>query len=100
MNTTVLETITHHYIIHIFIKHKVHLTNIKMAKAVVALSAQVLQQVNFHKEKYYYRIYMRINRSALSEYQKMKKLNKYENRETSMSGRIYVEDLQTTVNKF
>ena len=35
-NTTVVETITHHYIIYIFIGHKAQLTNVEMAKAVVA----------------------------------------------------------------
>ena len=38
-NTTVVEAITHHHIIHIFIGHKAQLTNIEMAKAVVAINA-------------------------------------------------------------
>ena len=60
-NTTVVETITHHHIIHIFIGRKAQLTNIEMAKAVVALNSQVFQQMNFQKEKGYYKIYMHIN---------------------------------------
>ena len=50
-NTTVVETITHHHIIHIFIGRKAQLTNIEMAKAVVALNSQLFQQMNFQKEK-------------------------------------------------
>ena len=40
-NTTVVETITHHHIIHIFIGHKLQLTNTEMAKAVVSLNPQL-----------------------------------------------------------
>ena len=84
-NTTVVETITHHHIIHIFIGHKAQLTNIEMAKAVVALNPQLFQHMNFQKQKDYYKIYMHINRNVLAEYQKMKKLNKSEERDQLLS---------------
>ena len=79
-NTTVVETSTHHHIIHIFIGHKPQLTNIEMAKAEVALNPQLIQHMNFQKEKDYYKIYMYINRNVLAQYQKMKKLNEREER--------------------
>ena len=80
-NTTVVATITHHDIIHIFVGYKAQLTNIKMAKAVVALNPRLFQHMNIQKEKDYYKIYMHINWNVLSECQKMKKLNKSEERE-------------------
>ena len=80
-NITVVETITHHHIIHIFIGHQTQLTNIEMAKAVVALNPQLFRHMNFEKEKHYYKVYMHINRNVLAEYQKMKKLNKSEERD-------------------
>ena len=96
-NTTVVEAITHHHIIHIFIGHKAQLTNIEMAKAVVALNPHLFQHMNFQKEKDYDKIYMHINHNVLTGYQKMKKLNKSEERSTSV--RIYAEGLQNPINK-
>ena len=77
-NTTAVETITHHHIIHIFLGHKTQLTNIEMAKAVVALNPQSFQHINLQKEKDYYKTYMHVNRNVLAEYEKMKRLNKSE----------------------
>ena len=37
-NTTIVETITHHHLIHILIGLKAQLTNIEMAKAVMAVN--------------------------------------------------------------
>ena len=68
LNTTVVETIKHHHMIHFFIGHKAHLTNIEMAKAVVALNPQLFQQMNFEKEKDYYKVYMHVNQNVLPEY--------------------------------
>ena len=68
-----------------------------MAKAVVALNPQLFQHMNFQKEKDYYKVYMHINRNAFAEYQKMKKLN--ESEESDQRVRIYVEGLQTPINK-
>ena len=84
-NTTVVETITHHHIIHIFLGHKAELTNIEMAKAVVALNPQLSQHINLQKEKDYYKIYMHVNRKVLAEYDKMKRLNKREQRDQRLS---------------
>ena len=84
-NTTVVETITHHHIIHIFLGHKAELTNIEMAKAVVALNPQLSQHINLQKEKDYYKIYMHVNRNVLAEYDKMKRLNKREQRDQRLS---------------
>ena len=84
-NTTVVETITHHHIIHIFLGHKAELTNIEMAKAVVALNPQLSQHINLQKEKDYYKIYMHVNRNVLPEYDKMKRLNKREQRDQRLS---------------
>ena len=84
-NTTVVETITHHHIIHIFIGHKAQLTNIEKAKAVVALNPQLFQHMNFQKEKDYYKIYMHVNRNVLAKYEKMKRLNKSEKRDRLLS---------------
>ena len=84
-NSTVVGTITHHHIIHIFIGRKAQLTNIEMAKAVVALNPQLFQHMNFRKEKDYYKVYMHINRNVLTEYQKMKKLNKSEERDQRLT---------------
>ena len=77
-NTTVVETITHHHIIRIFFGHKAQLTNIEMAKAVVALNPQLFQHMIFRKEKDYYEIYMHIHGNVLAEHEKIKKLNKSE----------------------
>ena len=90
-NTTAVETITHHHIIHIFLGHKAQLINIEMAKAVVALNPQSFQHINLQKEKDYYKTYMHVNRNILAEYEKMKRLNKSEQR--SMSVRVYGEGL-------
>ena len=68
-----------------------------MAKAVVALNPQLFQHMNFQKEKDYYKVYMHINRNVFAEYQKMKKLN--ESEESDQRVRIYVEGLQTPINK-
>ena len=84
-NTTVVETITHHHIIHIFLGHKAELTNIEMAKAVVALNPQLSQHINLQKEKDYYKIYMHVNRNVLAKYDKMKRLNKREQRDQRLS---------------
>ena len=84
-NTTVVETITHHHIIHIFLGHKAELTNIEMAKAVVALNPQLSQHINLQNEKDYYKIYMHVNRNVLPEYDKMKRLNKREQRDQRLS---------------
>ena len=84
-NTTVVETITHHHIIHIFLGRKAELTNIEMAKAVVALNPQLSQHINLQKEKDYYKIYMHVNRNVLAEYDKMKRLNKREQRDQRLS---------------
>ena len=84
-NTTVVETITNHHIIHIFLGHKAELTNIEMAKAVVALNPQLSQHINLQKEKDYYKIYMHVNRNVLAEYDKMKRLNKREQRDQRLS---------------
>ena len=84
-NTTIVETITHHHIIHIFLGHKAELTNIEMAKAVVALNPQLSQHINLQKEKDYYKIYMHVNRNVLAEYDKMKRLNKREQRDQRLS---------------
>ena len=84
-NTTVVETITHHHIIHIFLGHKAELTNIEMAKAVVALNPQLSQHIDLQKEKDYYKIYMHVNRNVLAEYDKMKRLNKREQRDQRLS---------------
>ena len=77
-NTTVVETATHHHIIHIFIGQKAQLTNAEKAKAVVALNPLLFQHMNFQKEKDYYKVYMHIKRNVLAEYQKVKRLNKSE----------------------
>ena len=84
-NTTAVETITHHHIIHIFLGHKTQLTNIEMAKAVVALNPQSFQHINLQKEKDYYKTYMHVNRNVLAEYEKMKRLNKSEQRDQCLS---------------
>ena len=84
-NTTVVETITHHHIIHIFLGHKAQLTNIEMAKAVVALNPQLFQHINFQKKKDHYKIYKHINRNFLAEYEKMKTLNKSRQGDQSLS---------------
>ena len=84
-NTTAVETITHHHIIHIFLGHKAQLTNIEMAKAVVALNPQSFQHINLQKEKDYYKTYMHVNRNVLAEYEKMKRLNKSEQRDQCLS---------------
>ena len=55
-----------------------------MAKAVVALNPQLFQHINVQKEKDYKKIYMHINRNIIAEYEKMKKLNKSEQREISV----------------
>ena len=68
LNTTVVEIIKPHHMIHIFIRHKAQLTNIEMAKAVVALNPQLFQQMNFEKEKDYYKVYMHVNQNVLPEY--------------------------------
>ena len=68
-----------------------------MAKAVAALNPQLFQHMNFQKEKDYYKVYMHINRNVFAEYQKMKKLN--ESEESDQCVRIYVEGLQTPINK-
>ena len=65
LNTTVVETIKPHHMIHIFIGYKAQLTNIEMAKAVVALNPQLFQQMNFEKEKDYYKVYMHVNQNVL-----------------------------------
>ena len=98
-NTTVVETTNNHHIIHLFIGPKGQLTNNGMAKAVVALNSQLFQYMKFQKEKDYYKVCMHINRNVLAKYEKMKKLNKSEERERSTSFRISVEDLQTPINK-
>ena len=84
-NTTVVEKITPHHIIHIFIGHKAQLTNIDTAKAIVALNPQLFQHRNFQKEKDYYKVYMHINRNVLAQHQKMKRLNKSEKRDQLLS---------------
>ena len=56
-----------------------------MAKAVVALNPQLFQHMNFQKEKDYYNIYMHINQNVLADYQKMKELNKSEERDQLLS---------------
>ena len=68
-----------------------------MAKAVAALNPQLFQHMNFQEEKDYYKVYMHINRNVFAEYQKMKKLN--ESEESDQRVRIYVEGLQTPINK-
>ena len=68
LNTTVVEIIKPHHMIHIFIRYKAQLTNIEMAKAVVALNPQLFQQMNFEKEKDYYKVYMHVNQNVLPEY--------------------------------
>ena len=84
-NTTVVETITYHHIIHIFIGHKAQLTNSEMAQVVVALNPQLFQHMNFQEEKNYHKVYMHINRNILAEHQKMKKLNKSAEREREIN---------------
>ena len=64
---------------------------------VAALNPQLFQHMNFQKEKDYYKVYMHINRNVFAEYQKMKKLN--ESEESDQCVRIYVEGLQTPINK-
>ena len=54
-NTAIVESIKHLHIIHIFIGHKAQLTNIGMAKAVVALNPQLFEQMNFQTEKDYFK---------------------------------------------
>lgn len=58
LDAIVVETIKHHHIIHFLIGHNVQLINIEMAKAVVALNPQLLQDMNYRKEKCYYKVYM------------------------------------------
>ena len=84
-NTTVVERTTHYHIIHIFIGHKVQLTNTEIAKPVVALNPQLFQHMNFQKEEDYYKVYMHINRNVLVEYQNMKKLSKSVKRDQRLS---------------
>ena len=60
-NTTIVESIKHLHIIHIFIGHKAQLTNIGMAKAVVALNPQLFEDMSFQSEKDYHKVYMHIN---------------------------------------
>ena len=73
-NTTIAKSIKHLYVIHIFIGRKARLTNIEMAKAVLALNPHLFEHMNFQKKKKnYYKVYMHIYRNVLAEYQKIKK---------------------------
>ena len=49
LDAIVVETIKHHHIIHFLIGHNVQLINIEMAKAVVALNPQLLQDMNYQR---------------------------------------------------
>ena len=72
-NTTIAELIKHLYVIRIFTGHKTRLTNIEIAKAVLALNPHLFEHMNFQKIKDYYKVYMHIYRNVLAEYQKIKK---------------------------
>ena len=50
-NTTIAKSIKHLYVIHIFIGHKARLTNIEMAKAVLALNPHLFEHMNFQKKR-------------------------------------------------
>ena len=63
-NATIVESIKHLHIIHNFVGNKAQLTNIGMAKAVVALNTQLFEHMNFQIEKDCYKVYMHINRNA------------------------------------
>ena len=50
-NTTIAKSIKHLYVIHIFIGRKARLTNIEMAKAVLALNPHLFERMNFQKKR-------------------------------------------------